>query len=145
MVNSAILKLSRVTPLAPDRLLYRGVQGMSFPQELLETGAWPKGFVEFGFSSATPDKWVAIEYSGVKQCKGTECAGWLKEGFCADHQSTILEIGTGQIDRGASLKWISQFPGIFVCECVCVRARVPGMHVCMECLRLLKGASISRQ
>ena len=27
-----------------------------------------------------------------------------------EHQATIQEIQTGQIDRGASLKWISQFP-----------------------------------
>ena len=64
-----------------------------------------------GFSSATPKKEVALEYSGALSCKGPKCSAWNKDkGFCEHHRSTILEISTGQIDRGASLKWVSQFP-----------------------------------
>jgi hypothetical protein len=72
-----------------------------------------RGFVEFGFSSATPDKHVALDYSGAAHCKGKgECDGWRGDDceFCSKHRATVLEISTGQIDRGASLKWVSQFP-----------------------------------
>lgn len=50
-------------------------------------------------------------YSGASACKGKKCPCWNEEkGFCEAHRSTILEIQTGQIDRGATLKWVSQFP-----------------------------------
>ena len=32
-----------------------------------------RGFVEFGFSSATPNKRVALEYSGALSCDGAPC------------------------------------------------------------------------
>ena len=35
-----------------------------------------RGFVEFGFSSATPDKHVALDYSSALACKGKCCDGW---------------------------------------------------------------------
>jgi len=116
VINSAILKLSKVTPLPECGLLYRGLNGMSFPEHLLEMRDSSKmqkdddiksfmdsvqGFVEFGFSSATPDKKVAWAYSGAAECKGMKCGSWNAEkGFCEAHRSTILEIQTGQIDRG---------------------------------------------
>jgi len=50
-------------------------------------------------------------YSGASACKGKKCPCWNAEkDFCEAHRSTILEIQTGQIDRGATLKWVSQFP-----------------------------------
>ena len=63
-----------------------------------------------GFSSATPKKEVALEYSGALSCEGpNKCKAFnVQEGFCEHHRSTILEISTGQIDRGASLSWVSQ-------------------------------------
>ena len=89
---------------------------MSFPDHLLEMHESSKmendeeiktfmdslqGFVEFGFSSATPDKKVAWTYSGASECKGVKCRSWNEvKGFCEAHRSTILEIQTGQIDRG---------------------------------------------
>ena len=61
VINSAILKLSLVTPLPAGSLLYRGIDGMSFPDHLLdhtvdlpyefETNGFKdccRGFVEFG-------------------------------------------------------------------------------------------------
>ena len=51
-----------------------------------------RSFVETAFSSATPDLLVALEYATNDKC------------------STILEIETGDTDRGAWLGWISQFP-----------------------------------
>ncbi len=32
------------------------------------------------------------------------------KGYCELHRSTLMEIKTGQVDRGATLKWIGQFP-----------------------------------
>ena len=71
-----------------------------------------RGFVELAFSSATPDKHVALDYSSAAHCKGKgKCDGWKDNcEFCSEHRATVLEISTGQIDRGASLKWVSQFP-----------------------------------
>ena len=45
---------------------------MSLPDVLLMIGAGTscRGFVEFAFSSATPDKKVAVQYSGADACKG---------------------------------------------------------------------------
>lgn len=128
VINSAIYKLTQETPLAEGRTLYRGINGMTFPEELLlidETPEGIRGFVEFAFSSATPDRKVAIEYSGG-HCKCAEEAaaaaergekyegGWVAGddklgGYCEIHRSTILEIETGQVDRGARLDWVSQF------------------------------------
>ena len=172
VMNSAIKKLAKVTPLAAHGgVLYRGVATMAFPEQLLTFGTMDlsevqpqpisstsprrqlraggapslamltqgahdskitnltsnreafmrgdtsfqdtcRGFVEFGFSSATPDKHVASEYSMSSHCKGRGvCPGFNKDALiCTQHRSTILEIQTGQIDRGASVKWISQFP-----------------------------------
>ena len=82
--------------------------------EHLSAGAFPdtcRGFVEFGFSSATPNKDVALTYAGVLECKGVKCECWnTDKGFCEKHRSTVLEIQTGQIDRGSNLRWVSQFP-----------------------------------
>lgn len=150
---------------------------MFYPEKLLQISEGIQGFVEYGFRSATPDKRVALEYSGRAECKGSACEGWspalglqwekhgqtmprgqelsnpklakeletkseftLEEwkdfgidakdlgndsfiksgaiyfrpvaglGFCKHHLSTIIEVATGQVDRGASLKWVSQFP-----------------------------------
>ena len=99
---------------------------MCFDDKLLDVGAGkpPQSFVERGFSSATPVKEVALQYAGVFECKGPQCDGWVEgERFCQNHLSTLLEIHTGHVDRGASLQWVSQFPAeneVPVCVCVCV-------------------------
>ena len=41
---------------------------MGLPEELLEIENGPRGFVEFAFSSATPNKEVALEYAGICDC-----------------------------------------------------------------------------
>ena len=113
-------------PAAPTGLLYRGINGMSYEGRLLEFGEPDlpehiscfddfhdtcRGFVDFSFASATPDKHVALMYSGALDCEGAKCPAWNAEkGFCEEHKSTVLEIQAGQIDRGATLSWISQFP-----------------------------------
>ena len=57
-----------------------------------------RGFVELGFSSATPSESVALQYAG--RC-GAACER-DSDGYCKTHLSTLLEIETGHIDRGAS-------------------------------------------
>ena len=56
---------------------------------------------------------------GPNKCKAFN----TETGFCEHHRSTILEISTGQIDRGASLSWVSQFAVcrlfVFLRERVC--------------------------
>eukprot|EP00961_Rhodomonas_salina_P007930 107650-Rhodomonas_salina.1 len=61
-----------------NRLLYRGLHGVRLDKEHVEN----RSFVEFGFSSATPDKEVALAYS-----KGTR-----RSELC-----TLLEIEVGQV------------------------------------------------
>jgi|NorSeaMetagenome_1021524.scaffolds.fasta_scaffold52690_1 hypothetical protein len=61
VINSAILKLSKVTPLPAGNVLYRGINGMSYPEHLLDGSVLAptegqvdqfqdacRGFVEFG-------------------------------------------------------------------------------------------------
>ena len=128
-INSAIVKLATVTPLPPGHLLYRGLNCISFPPELLDIRGRSsvalredtdgsiqcedvcvsqtcdfkdtcRGFVEFAFSSASTEKAVALDYSGYSACRRQECQSWNEEeGFCEAHRPTLLEIETGQIDR----------------------------------------------
>jgi hypothetical protein len=50
--------------------------------------------VEFGLMSTTTDKHTAFAYSGVTKQRGT-----------------VLEIIAGRIDVGASISFLSQYPG----------------------------------
>ena len=104
-INSGLKKLARVTPLTPGRRLYRGISNMAFESRLLAEGRTPgeNSFVEAGFSSATPNLSVALQYASGK---------------CA----TLLEIDTGAIDRGyVCMQHV----------CVCVSARVCAL-ACMR-------------
>jgi hypothetical protein len=88
-INSGIRKLVQHTKFDLDNsILYRGTCNMKMPDQVFED----KNFVEYGFSSATPRREVALQYSG--------------------HQhSAIFEIEAGDIDCGATLSWVSQYPG----------------------------------
>ena len=103
VINSAIAKLTKVTNSAKAKLLYRGIHGMSYPGDLLEIGS---SFVEFGFSSCSPDKHVALEYSRALKCRGRDCEAFAHDkGICDQHKPTVLEVSTGKLDCGAELKW----------------------------------------
>ena len=94
-VVSAIIKLSRTWKIPYDRKVYRGLGGMLLPQEFWKEDPFGcRGGVEFGIMSTTTTREVAIQYSGVE--KG---------------RPTIFEIEVGQVDRGAPLRWVSQYPG----------------------------------
>jgi hypothetical protein len=53
-----------------------------------------RGGVEYGLMSTTTDKQTAFAYSGVTNQRGT-----------------VLEIAAGRIDVGASISFVSQYPG----------------------------------
>lgn len=103
VINSAIVKLSRLMPAAK---VFRGVSGGMLPPEFFAkdrvstsgdgagalSDGGSNGVVEFGFMSTTVDREVASEYA----TKGSA--------------STVLEIQMGMIDRGADMRWLSQYP-----------------------------------
>ena len=94
-VVSAIIKLSRTWKIPFDRKVYRGLGGMLLPQKFWGEDAFGcRGGVELGIMSTTTTREVAIQYSGTE--KG---------------RPTIFEIEVGQVDRGAPLRWVSQYPG----------------------------------
>ena len=91
VINSAIIKASKLTKIAP---VYRGVSGSVLPEELWTPNAHGvRGGVERGFLSLSYDRNMAMEYASddVKP-------------------SILFEIQMGAVDRGCSLEWISQYP-----------------------------------
>ena len=95
-ITSGIMKLSKVTEVPADRRLYRGLGGMILPDQFWKENREEgfRGGVEFGLMSTTRNRNVAIQYSGVRQQRGT-----------------VFEISAGRIDVGADLSWVSQYPG----------------------------------
>jgi len=93
MISSGIVKLAEEMPRPESRMIYRGLSGMQLPSCFYKGDSlgW-KGAVEVAFMSCTLKRDVALEYIG----KGS--------------LPTLFEIETSQIDRGASLSWLSQYP-----------------------------------
>ncbi len=69
-------------------------QPAAFPPTPSPPHTRPASAVEFGLMSTTTDKSTAFAYSGVAQKRGT-----------------VLEITAGQVDVGASISVLSQYPG----------------------------------
>jgi hypothetical protein len=79
--------------LPKDRVVYRGLKDMRLPEEFRkEDACGVRGGLELGLMSTTADQEVAIHYSESKM-------------------PTVFEIRVGAVDRGAPLKWLSQYPG----------------------------------
>ena len=92
-INSGVVKLARLQPCCP---IYRGMSGMKLPAPFLEKNPHNiRGGVEFGFSSTTLDREVAVKYS-----RGA-----------ADKSSMVFEMRQGMVSRGAYIGWLSQYPG----------------------------------
>jgi hypothetical protein len=92
---SAILKISRKTEIPSARKVYRGLSGIVLDEKWSGTNAQgAKGGMELGFLSTTLNQNVALEYLGKKQ-----------------GHSILLAIEIGDIDNGASLGCLSQYPG----------------------------------
>ena len=95
VISSGITKLSKVTAIPQNRLLYRGLGGMLLPEKFWRPSAEDfQGGVEYGLMSTTTDKNIAIHYSGIDK-----------------KRAIIFEILAGRIDIGGSLRFVSQYPG----------------------------------
>jgi len=97
VVISGLCKLSRVTMPPPGLIVYRGNGGMALPGDFLEPDE--QGFaggVEYALMSTTPDRSVALGYSGVETGKDLP---------------TIFEIEIGKTSIGADISFLSQFEG----------------------------------
>ena len=94
-INSAILKLSRHTKACT---VYRGVAGGVLPDVFWTPNQHGiMGGVELGFMSTTTDRSVAMDFASHAG-GGGKCA-------------MVFTIKMGMIDRGASVSFMSQFPG----------------------------------
>jgi len=92
VIMSGLRKLMWATPI--QNTLYRGLGDVLLPIQLLEPDEnGVRGGVEPGFISTSAKLKTALQYLRGKR------------------QPTVLEIRPGAVDRGASLEWLSQFPG----------------------------------
>ncbi|KAJ1483653.1 hypothetical protein T484DRAFT_1799601 [Baffinella frigidus] len=93
-IASALKKVSRFTELPEGGKVYRGMSGVKLPEEFEKPDKYGcRGGVELGFMSTSTDKKQALAYMDMSNC-----------------MPTLFEIQLGQVDRGATLQWISQFP-----------------------------------
>jgi hypothetical protein len=90
VINSCIIKLSKLTIATK---VYRGVSGMTLPDEFFTANEFGvRGGIELAFMSTTTNRNVAMD-----------CAGCGKIGL-------VFEMQMGMVDRGADLRWLSQYP-----------------------------------
>jgi len=72
--------------------VYRGLSNAALPAAFWEVDEFRlSGGVEFGFTSTSTDRAQAASYAE------------------AGNASTLLEMAMGLVDRGASLRWLSQY------------------------------------
>ncbi len=91
--NSLLSKFSEICIIPPGRKVYRGMSGVKLPACFIVcTEGGGRGGVEFGFLSTTTNMQVAVSYIGDKA------------------MPVLFEIHVGDIDRGASLSFLSQYP-----------------------------------
>ncbi len=98
VLESAVLKLSRVMRLPPGLELFRGLGGLA---ELPDSFDQPdehgrRGYLEFGFLSTTSRRETAVEYSGAGEGKPLPM---------------VIQTRASSIDRGACIQDFSQYPG----------------------------------
>lgn len=90
VINSALIKMGKVLPA---KKVYRGLSGGVLPKQFLEANRLNiRGGIEFGFTSTTTNRNVAVSYSQGRTAK------------------MIFELQLGMIDKGADLAWLSQYP-----------------------------------
>ena len=90
-INSAIVKLSKLTVATK---VFRGMHSMVLPPQFQTVNEYGvKGAIESGFMSTTTAREVAMSYAA--------------QGSTAGH---ILEMQQGMIDRGADIRFLSQYP-----------------------------------
>ena len=91
--SSCLRKTSQCSSIPRGRKVFRGFGGVQLPEALksVKEGGGCGG-LEFGFMSTTTSKDVAVSYIGGKALP------------------VLMEIDVGDIDRGASLSYLSQYP-----------------------------------
>lgn len=88
-INSCVLKASKLTRAGK---VWRGFSRAALPKSFWEKDEYGIcGGIEFGFSSTTTEMRQALHYA---------------QGAA----STVFEMRMGMVDRGASLRWLSQYP-----------------------------------
>jgi hypothetical protein len=96
-ICSALRKLCRAQELEVGLILFRGFGNMALPKQFFDADAQGcRGGVECGLMSTSPDREVAIGYSGVDTGKVLP---------------TLFEIKVGKTSVAADISWLSQFEG----------------------------------
>ena len=98
VLQSAVMKISRVMRLPPGLELFRGLGGLAeLPDSFYETDEHGcRGYMEYGFLSTTSHRETAVEYSGAGEGKPLPM---------------VIQTRASSIDRGACIKDLSQYPG----------------------------------
>ena len=98
VLQSAVMKISRVMRLPPGLELFRGLGGLAeLPGSFYETDEHGcRGYMEYGFLSTTSHRETAVEYSGAGEGKPLPM---------------VIQTRASSIDRGACIKDLSQYPG----------------------------------
>uniref|UniRef100_A0A7S0M388 NAD(P)(+)--arginine ADP-ribosyltransferase n=1 Tax=Cryptomonas curvata TaxID=233186 RepID=A0A7S0M388_9CRYP len=94
VLQSAVVKIARNTKIPSNLVLYRGLS-LNFPPQFHkpdENGC--RGYAEWGFTSTTANRDIAVMYSGVREGKAT---------------ATVLQIKTSSVNRAASIESYSQY------------------------------------
>lgn len=88
--------------------MYRGCAHASLPEEFFTPNEFAvKGAVEFGFFSTSTKREVAIVYARATREPVESDATTLR----SKNASILFKMSTGMVDRGADVKWLSQYPG----------------------------------
>jgi hypothetical protein len=107
VLQSAVMKISRVMRLPPGLELYRGLGGLAeLPDSFYEADEHGcLGYMEYGFLSTTSNRETAVQYSGAGEGKPLPM---------------VIQTRASSIDRGACIKELSQYPGEVNTEsCAC--------------------------
>ena len=138
-INSGILKMARVSMVPEDGFVYRGLNGLDLPRDLISPNAFgTRSGVESGFCSTSTNRAVALQVRfGTDLFVCSQQAGGLaSEFFCAfqtfkrefpnnfsldkmyryqysaeGKNPIVFQIRVGEVNHGAALTEISQFPG----------------------------------
>jgi hypothetical protein len=98
VLQSAVMKISRVMRLPPGLELYRGLGGLAeLPGSFYAPDEHGRvGYMEYGFLSTTSHRETAVEYSGAGEGRPLPM---------------VIQTRASSIDRGACIKDFSQYPG----------------------------------
>lgn len=93
MIQSAISKLGKISTVQKG---FTGLSGLLLPERFWKDHPYlkTKGGVEGGFTSLTSKKEVAMHYATLSKGK----------------MGTLFEVDMSTVDRGAEIKWLSQYP-----------------------------------